>query len=249
MANISAAEKAKRQKEMQEKVKLKNEELELKNIEVESEVLETPVEIKEEVFKSEPEEEKIVVEAILPDVPVAPIPVIKEVVYVNTAASKMDTPCTIIHMRECTPKLPTTFSVNNNTHYFTYFGERKTFRYQDMQNIISRYRALFESGLFCLAEDCEVLINEIPSDVCTIIKDETIFNKMNTLSFDDFKKIVNSFNSNQVVNIAQTYKTRNEKNIPGYDDIDKIKFLNRKSNGLLNCILEKLQNDEEEDWK
>lgn len=157
--------------------------------------------------------------------------------------SKMDTPCSIIHLCECNPELPTSISVNGNTYYFTTFGERKTFRYQDLQNIISKYRSWFLRGVFALGEDCEQFRSEIPSDIVNINIPSNAMNNMVKMNIEDFEKFIKSFNKEQIVHIALTWTKRLNKGLSGYKDLEKLKILNKNTSGLLRSYIEKLDSE------
>lgn len=158
--------------------------------------------------------------------------------------SKMDTPCTIIHLLECAPDLPTTLEVNGITHYFTSFGERKTFVWSDLSNIVSKYRSWFTRGVFALGEDCEQFKNELPSDIMTLSLPEHFYRKMSEIPVDEFKKNISGLTSGQKVQVAKTWINRYQAGMSGYRNIEKIKILNSETNGLLKEIITEITIEE-----
>lgn len=156
--------------------------------------------------------------------------------FIDTT-SKMDKPCTIVHLLECPEGLPTSIIVNGNEHYFQSFGEKKIFRFADMQNITTRYRDWFARGIFTLGEDCselemdfgiKVMRNRIPVEA---------YDKLESMNNDDFERIVKSINEIQRSSLAKTWIQRYYSHKPGYDNVDKIRILNTATNGLMKTVL------------
>lgn len=163
-------------------------------------------------------------------------PVQNGIQFVDTT-SKMDKPCTIVHLLECPEGLPTSIIVNGNEHYFQSFGEKKIFRFADMQNITTRYRDWFARGIFTLGEDCsdlemdfgiKIMRNRIPVEV---------YDKLESMPVEDFERIVKSINEIQRSSLAKTWIQRYYSHKPGYDNVDKIRILNIATNGMMKTIL------------
>jgi hypothetical protein len=133
---------------------------------------------------------------------------------------------------ECPKELPTVIYVNNIPQYFSRFGETRTFRFADMQNILSKYRSFFERGVFTLGDDCEEFKDEIGADY---IK--------NGISINTFKKL-----ETQRVHVAQTWIQRYSEKKPGYNNVDKIRILNKYTKdkelfkrGMLDKLLDEVE--------
>ena len=159
-------------------------------------------------------------------------------------SSKMDKPCTLIHFDECMEELPNTIVVNGNVFSFSRFGEKKIFRFQDMQQIVSRYRKLFERGLFMLGEDCQDDYADFGITVTNFPMTADKHQRIAELSLDEFKSVITSLNTNQRVLIAKTWVQRYNEGKPGYDNIDKIKILNKSTDGLLKGFLRDMSLDD-----
>lgn len=162
----------------------------------------------------------------------------------NNSVSIMDRPCTLIHLVECHPSLPTTIKVNNNEIRFTKFGEQRTFRFFDMQDIISRYREWFERGIFTLGNDCDDFKNEFGINFFDMPMPINKYNTIAELPITEFKRIVSNMNYNQSVFLAKTWVDRYQKHIRGYDNIEKIRILNKKTNGFMKEFISTLLEEE-----
>lgn len=162
---------------------------------------------------------------------------------IKNSPNRMDMACTLIHLRECDPTLPTNMTVNGTEYYFTSFGERKLFRWSDMSNIISKYRTWFKRGYIALGADCEAFRNEIPDDIKTINLPDDVFNRIADLDNDKFERILDAFTPEQKVQIAASWRMKYLRNIPSYKNITKIKILNKVTDGSLKDILTELAED------
>lgn len=167
---------------------------------------------------------------------------INQVQYVGV--SKMDKLCTLIHLCECHPGLPTTIKINNREIRFTKFGEKRTFRFSDMEEITSRYRDWFERGVFTLGEDCDEFKDDFGVSFMKIPMPVSKHKMIATLPFDEFQSIVNDLSLNQSIYLAKTWMDRFNKQIPGYDNIEKIRILNKKTNGFMKDFLNELLNED-----
>lgn len=159
--------------------------------------------------------------------------------------SKMDRPCTVIHLVECPSDLPTVININGIDHYFINFGERKTFRFADMQNLTTKYRSWFERGIFTLGEDCDELVDDFGINVIQNKISVDVYKRLGELSNDGFKNLIESINSSQRAILAKTWVQRYDAKKPGYDNVDKIRILNRATGGLLKNFLRNIIDDEE----
>ena len=159
---------------------------------------------------------------------------------------KMDRPCTLIHLCECNPMLPSTIRVNGNEIRFTKFGERRTFRFAEMQDITSRYRDWFERGVFTLGEDCDEMVNDFGLDIMDIPMSVEQYAKIATLPLSEYKRIVDGLSHPQALRLAQTWIKRYEANMPGYSNLEKVKILNKKTKGFMKQFMSDLLSDDTE---
>lgn len=161
---------------------------------------------------------------------------------------KMDKPCTLIHLLECPKELPTVIYVNNIPQYFSRFGETRTFRFADMQNILSKYRSFFERGVFTLGDDCEEFKDEIGADYIKNGMSINTFKKLESISNPEFDKLIKNLNETQRVHVAQTWIQRYSEKKPGYNNVDKIRILNKYTKdkelfkrGMLDKLLDEVE--------
>lgn len=155
---------------------------------------------------------------------------VQEVQYVG---SKMDVPCTLIHLLECTPSLPTTIVVNGREVPFSKFGEKRSFRFAEMQDICSRYRSWFERGVFTLGDDCAEFKDELGVELEKLPISVHKYNKIAQLPLEEFTSIVNRMSKGQAVALAKTWINRYESHISGYDKYEYVRVLNKKTGGFM----------------
>lgn len=151
--------------------------------------------------------------------------------------SIMDKPCTLIHLWECVPSLPTTIYVNGNQYTFVNYGEKRKFRFADMQNIVQRYRDFFNRGVFTLGSDCDEFKDDFGVSVMSIPMTKAQHQKLAVMPFDEFSELIKSLNASQKTIIAKTWLKRCEEGQSGYNDKQKIILLNEESGGMLEPLL------------
>lgn len=154
--------------------------------------------------------------------------------------SKMDTPCTIIHMVDCTPNLPTTITVNGREVPFSKFGEKRSFRFADVQDIVAHYRSWFERGVFILGEDCKPFEDELGISIRAMPISMSVYDKLAELPVDDFRQIVNTMPHNYAVSLAKTWINRYNSHVPGYDNFEYARILNKKTDGFMRSFISNL---------
>lgn len=149
----------------------------------------------------------------------------------------MDKPCTLIHLWECVPSLPTTIYVNGNQFTFVNYGEKRKFRFADMQNIVSRYRDFFQRGVFTLGSDCDEFKDDFGVSVMSIPMTKAQHQKLSVMPFEEFSDLIKSLNASQKTIIAKTWLKRCEEGQSGYNNKQKIILLNEESGGMLEPLL------------
>lgn len=162
----------------------------------------------------------------------------------NTYVAKMDRPCTLIHLFECYPGLDTTIYVNNAPITFAKFGERRTFRFSDMQSIVSKYRDWFARGIFTLGDDCSNFADDFGVAVTKMPISQETHKKLASLSNEEFEDIIKNMNYNHRILIAKTWIQRCENKVAGYDNVEKIKILNKYTEGFMSKFLKDLFSSE-----
>lgn len=159
-------------------------------------------------------------------------------VQIIDTTSKMDRPCTLIHLRDCSPQLPTTIKIENKTIFLNKFGEKKMVKFSQMQEIISIYGSLFTRGILALGEDCSEFAEDLNADnVVGLPFPVEIFNKLHTMNNVEFEKFIKGLNDMQKINIGVTWMKRYVAGTTGYDDIDKLRILNRHTDSMFDDIL------------
>lgn len=155
-------------------------------------------------------------------------------------SSRWNKTCTLVHLLETIPNLPTTIIVNGVPHNFSYFGERRQFRFEDMQQIVSKYRDYFERSVFTLGEDCSEFADDFALKVMDMPMTLEQYRILESLPNEEFKSIIEGININQRILIAKTWIQRYYDNKPNYDNMDKIKILNKFTNGFMKSFLQEL---------
>lgn len=149
------------------------------------------------------------------------------------SASKMDRPCTLIHLRDCVPGLANTINVNGRNIPFSRFGEKRSFRFTDMQEITSRYLDWFERGIFTLGDDCSVLADDFGLRVMDIPMTKEQYEHIAQMPLENFKEIIKNVNDNQKVIIAKTWMEKYDIEPSVYGNMEKIKILNKATGGFM----------------
>lgn len=158
----------------------------------------------------------------------------------STYVAKMDRPCTLIHLFECYPGLETTIYVNNAPITFARFGEKRTFRFSDMQSIVSQYRDWFARGIFTLGDDCSDFADDFGVAVTKMPMSKETYSKIASLPMDEFENLIKNMNYNHRILVAKTWIQRCEAKTPGYDNVEKIKILNKYTEGFMSKMMKDL---------
>lgn len=157
--------------------------------------------------------------------------------------SKMDRPCSIIHLIDCAEGLPTNININGNEYYFNRFGERKLFRFADVQNIVTKYYDWFIRGILALGEDCDEFKNEfaVPPRRCDTL---AVYNRLADMPLDEFKTFVNNIAQCDKVQLVRIFMTKIDRGETKYKNTDKLRVLNKATDGLLKDYIKEINNDE-----
>ena len=142
------------------------------------------------------------------------------------------------------PGLDTTIYVNNAPITFARFGERRTFRFSDMQSIVSQYRDWFARGILTLGDDCSDFADDFGIAVTKMPVSQDTHKKLASLSNEEFEDIIKNMNSNHRILIAKTWIQRCENKVAGYDNVEKIKILNKYTEGFMSKFLKDLFSSE-----
>lgn len=166
-------------------------------------------------------------------------------IQVVSAPTGMDAQCTLVHLIECASGLPTSITLSDGTPFsFTRFGERRLFRFYQMQDIVSRYRSWFERGIFALGEDCEAYELDFGMKATPLPFTPEKFEQMNRMSNEEFDSFIKSLTPVQRAHIGHTWMKRYSEKQYGYDNVDKVKIINKHTDGLLKPILKDLLDEE-----
>lgn len=152
--------------------------------------------------------------------------------------SKMDKPCTIIHLLDCPAGLQTTLLVDGKTYTFTKFGEKKTLRFSIMEQLCSKYREYFDRGVFMLGNDCGDVYEEFGIEPDKMPMSVSQYKKMASLPDDEFEKLLTNMNDKHRIQITHEWVTRYYSGDDSYGNIQKINILNKLANGALGNFLE-----------
>ena len=157
--------------------------------------------------------------------------------------SKMDRPCSIIHLIDCAEGLPTNININGNEYYFNRFGEKKLFRFADAQNIVTKYADWFSRGILTLGEDCDEFKNEfaIPPRRCDTL---AVYNRLADMPLDEFKALVDNLAQCDKVQLARNFMVKIARGETKYKNTDKLRVLNKATDGLLKDYIKEINNEE-----
>lgn len=157
---------------------------------------------------------------------------------VSYVTSKMDKPCTIIHLLDCPVGLMTTLLVDGKTYTFTKFGEKKTLRFSIMEQLCSKYRDYFARGVFMLGNDCGDVYEEFGIEPDKMPMSVSQYKKMASLPDDEFEKLLTNMHEKHRIQITHEWVSRYYSGDDSYGNIQKIYILNKLSNGALDSFLE-----------
>lgn len=150
---------------------------------------------------------------------------------------------TLVHLQDCDPRLPDSFTVNGKTHYFTTFGETKKFPRNELGDIVAQCRNYFTTGVLALGHDCERYQHELPSDIMAINLPDSFFKNMETVDDELFEMNLSKLTTTQIAHVAYVWKNRYFQKKPGYRNHNKIKILNKLTDGFMKPVLDNMSND------
>lgn len=158
-------------------------------------------------------------------------------------ASKMDKLYTVVHMVETYPGLDSVVRVDGKTFTFSKFGEKKVMKFEDLQRLVSEYRTWFQNGILALGSDCEDIADDFGLDMYSFPIDSRSYYKLGSLADDEFEKIVSSLNKHQIAHLANAWVIRYRQGQEGYDDLNKIRLLNKLTDGLLKGFISEMTSE------
>lgn len=150
---------------------------------------------------------------------------------------------TLVHLQDCDPRLPDSFTVNGKTHYFTTFGETKKFPRSELGDIVAQCRNYFTTGVLALGSDCERYRHELPADIFSTNLPDSFFKNMTNVDDETFERNISKLTESQIAHVACVWKNRYFQRKKEYRNKNKIKVLNRCTNGLLKVVLDDLNSD------
>jgi hypothetical protein len=161
---------------------------------------------------------------------------------------------TVVHLLDNEYPLKTVLKVDENTKYeLGSFGEKLRLRQPDFERFYYNCKGAFEKNVVGLTSEDQDIIDQLgikSSDV--MLNNSALFRDFPNMSEDQMKKFFNSLTSNHKQMIVGKW-------IAGYDDkgfdgkpknpvfadINKIKFLNDLSGGLLQLLYDTILKDNE----
>lgn len=150
---------------------------------------------------------------------------------------------TLVHLQDCDPRLPDSFTVNGKTHYFTTFGETKKFPRNELGDIVAQCRNYFTTGVLALGSDCERYRHELPADIMAINLPDSFFKNMENIDDESFERNLSKLTESQIAHVACVWKNRYFQKKGEYRNRNKIKVLNKYTNGFMKPVLDNMSTD------
>nr|DAF49048.1 MAG TPA: hypothetical protein [Siphoviridae sp. ctnpt50] len=145
----------------------------------------------------------------------------------------------IVHLYEYPEGLSTHLTYSNGYIDFYHFGQVRSLPYAVAEELIGRYRKLFDEGLLALGEGSERYADQF--DVKTT-KDYAFMGsdfvkRLGTMDVYELEKIYNKLCDSLRGFILEYFKRKIIEKDPAFNDAHKIEVLNRLSNGAMEDIL------------
>lgn len=151
----------------------------------------------------------------------------------------------IVHLYEYPEGLSTHLTYSNGYIDFYHFGQVRSLPYAVAEELVGRYRKLFDEGLLAIGEGSEKYADQF--DVKTT-KDYAFMGsdfvkRLGTMDVYELEKIYNKLCDSLRGFILEYFKRKIIEKDPAFNDIHKIEVLNRLSNGAMADILLDRQRD------
>jgi hypothetical protein len=145
----------------------------------------------------------------------------------------------IIHLQQLAPSLTTHVQLSTRVIDFNRFGEERNLRFNEFEEIISKYKSFFDSDILCLSSvDADLADRyELKTEKDNAIT-STVLKRISKLPLEELESLYNKCSKGQrvfLINVWCMNYYNNED--PSFRDKKKIDLLNELSNGSIENIL------------
>lgn len=146
---------------------------------------------------------------------------------------------TIIHLYDRYPGLTTHIQLTNRSFDMVSFGEKRTLDLREAEELVGKYRKLFERGILVFADGCEDIAERFNLNTIKAFSyaDSQFVARLGGLSVYDLENLYNSVAQGTKQFIVEYFKRKWIANDPNFRDIHKIELLNRLSDGAMKDII------------
>lgn len=147
----------------------------------------------------------------------------------------------IVHLQQLAQGLTTHVVLSNRTIDFNGFGEERSLRFSEFEEIISRYKSFFDSDILCVSSADSDLAKryELKTEKDQMVNSETL-KKLSKLSLDELEKLYKNASQGQKSFLTKTWCMRYYDGDSSFADKKKVDLLNELSNGVLENILSEI---------
>lgn len=152
---------------------------------------------------------------------------------------------TIVHLYERSPGLHTHLSLSNRDIDMDKFGEVRTFDLREAEELIGKYRWLFEQGILALGNNCDDIASRFNLDTISSYKysDSQFVARLAHMNNQEIEEIYSSVADGTKQFMVEYFKRKYLEKDPSFYDIHKIELLNRLSDGGMSDILSDVARD------
>ena len=146
---------------------------------------------------------------------------------------------TIIHLYDRYPGLTTHIQLTNRSFDMVSFGEKRTLDLREAEELVGKYRKLFERGILVFADGCEDIAERFNLNTIKAFSyaDSQFVTRLAGLSVYELESLYNSVAHGTKQFILEYFKRKWIANDPNFRDIHKIELLNRLSDGAMKDII------------
>lgn len=146
---------------------------------------------------------------------------------------------TIIHLYDRYPGLTTHIQLTNRSFDMVSFGEKRTLDLREAEELVGKYRKLFERGILVFADGCEDVAERFNLNTIKAFSyaDSQFVTRLGGLSVYELENLYNSVANGTKQFILEYFKRKWIANDPNFRDIHKIELLNRLSDGAMKDVI------------
>lgn len=156
----------------------------------------------------------------------------------DAVANEMNRWVKIIHLQQLAPSLTTHIELSNRVIDFNGFGEERSLRFSEFEEIISKYKSFFDSDILCissadsdLAERYELRTEKDQAITSAILK------KISKITLEQLEDLYKKASAGQRTFLIRTWCMNYYEGDASFADKKKIDLLNELSNGSMENVL------------